>query len=1017
MTTGLEDAGIESYQKQLRRIVVAGAIVVVLVSVFGWVAYSRYLAAQQTWLEFGKRVTEIDTSLLRVVGRMGYGGFIHNYKNLVLRRDVPRYKPLIDGDIKELKRELVHLKSLLMVVENQQQVDIIMDTVFVYEKKYLLMLKLLEEGVSTEAIDQQIKVNDLSALTAIDALTKGIGKRTKEVEREALTAYQDARYFMFLGGAFVALSLLGALVIVVAYLRRIMNTHAASQALQARLDLLLDTAPDPMLSIDVKGCIQRCNRMAITFFGYSREDLIGRPIEDLIPQRFRNAHIQKRDGYIANPSDRVMGAGLNLTALTRDGSEPYVEISLSHSGEGAEKLASITIRDITARVKAEEAMLESKQQAEFANRAKSEFIANMSHEIRTPMNGVLGMLELMQRTPLNRQQTDYVSKALTAGKSLLGILNDILDFSKIAAGKMTLDPIEFDIEGMLAELGHILAGNHVSKPVELIFDRDSRLPNSLKGDRLRLMQVLINITGNALKFTEKGNVLVRLSLLEKDTSQVRLRIEVKDTGIGMTPGQQSRLFESFSQAEASTTRRFGGTGLGLTICKRLLELMESDLQVESQVNQGSRFYFDLTLPYVEKATQEANAALDISRYRLLVVDDSPILADIMEEGLTDKGWKLVKVNSALDALDAIETASQAADPFHAVLMDWSMPGMSGFEASLKIRANTALSHQPQIIMITGDEKALGDQVEASGKKPFDDLLTKPVTIQQLHNRLISRLQGQVESVPAESSDESTPLKGIKLLVVDDNVLNLEIAFELLSLCGAEVDTADCGIKGVEKATKVQAAYDLVLMDIQMPDIDGYEATKRIRALQGFSDLPIVAMTANASESDRQACLVAGMSDHVGKPIDLDKLVPLIQRHTGKCVDNQANSAEAEHKNNPETAEANQHPLTEPIKTILNRFGGKGDLAAKMCDRFSNEASLLTAKLDDAIQRKNLSEVTSVLHTFKGLAATLGALRLSKMAAALELLGKQGQWPSEDALNAFRELIPQSVTAMEELKFV
>ncbi len=690
----------------------------------------------------------------------------------------------------------------------------------------------------------------------------------------------------------------------------------------------------------------------------------------------------------------------------------------------ARRVIGINI-DITAQRNAEEKLRLAKEEADAANNAKSQFLANMSHEIRTPMNGVLGMLDLLKRTPLGQQQQDYLNKANSAARSLLGILNDILDFSKISAKKMTLDPTEFDWEDLLAELGVILAGNLKGKPVEVVFDRDWRLPDLMIGDRLRILQVLINLAGNALKFTEVGQVIIRLSLLEeKPDSTVVMRIQVEDSGIGMSEEQQAHLFQSFSQAETSTTRRYGGTGLGLVISKRLLELMGSDLHLESQLNKGSCFWFDLSLPFITRQLPNANQPHQlIVEHKVLVVDDSPLLVDLLAEGLTHKGWRVVKAQSGAAALKAIEDSDKSNDPFDVVLMDWNMLSMSGFEACQKIRSRKSHNVLPQIIMITAYERELINEMQDAGQKPFDQLIVKPVTIEKVHQLLLASVTAEQPTSLADAGDSSTPatLAGIKILLVEDNELNQQVASELLTLAGAIVSVASCGLEGVEKVLRQTESFDLVLMDIQMPDIDGLEATRRIRAQGSFSTLPIIAMTANASESDRLACLAAGMNDHIGKPFDMHKLVPLIRRYIGAGVGHEAACPSAEEQKAKEEQNAKEErvssaQLIEPVATILGRFSKNRELAARMRDRFGKEMEGLMKKMEAAIQAKSQNQLTSVFHSIKGVAATLGAVQLADVAAGLEAQSREGVWAAEESISSLKNLVDDSVLALARLNF-
>ena len=819
------------------------------------------------------------------------------------------------------------------------------------------------------------------------------------------------------------------------------RTQELSQSLKQNESILefknsiLTSSPLAVIATDIEGIITVFNPAAEKLLGYRADEMIGLKtaavFHDANEVAARAEEFSKEIGDSVTPGFDVLviKSRYNLpnehewTYIHKNQLRIPVLLSVTALRDAQGNINGYLgmASDISQQRLDKNNLIEAKIAADSANSAKSLFLANMSHEIRTPMNGVLGMLELVKRTPLNHQQKDYIYKAGVAARSLLGILNDILDYSKIAANKMTMDPIEFDLEAMLAELGIILAGNLGNKSVEIILDRDLHLPDTLVGDKLRLLQILINLAGNALKFTEKGHIVIRLVMLEKHESKILVRIEVEDTGIGMTQEQQEHLFESFTQAEASTTRRYGGTGLGLVICKRLLELMGSDLKLESKPNVGSRFWFDLALGYNGIGLQEAGLDEDAVQHKVLVVDDSTLIADLLHDGLTEKGWRAVKVNSASEALTAIEIAADAGDPFEVVLMDWSMPDMNGFEASRKIRETKTNSTLPQIIMITAHEKSLFNEVESAGEKPFDQLIVKPVTISQVDKTLRACVQNANSTGISPASDSVAPeksLTGVNILIVEDNELNRQVAFELLTLAGAFVDVAVCGTEGVAKVLR-EDPIDIVLMDIQMPDIDGYEATRRIRAHEKFSNLAIVAMTANASESDRQACLEAGMNDHIAKPFDMNKLVPLIKHYCGiQQLNENIRSAlpqpvsYSEGKENPPDDVA----LTESMSEILARFSGRRELAERMRDRFGNEAKRLLAKLDAAVNSKNLAELKSVFHSFKGVSATLGAIRLANVASNLESKTREGHWIPDEAIAQFRNLTNQSVSALEKIDF-
>ena len=564
----------------------------------------------------------------------------------------------------------------------------------------------------------------------------------------------------------------------------------------------------------------------------------------------------------------------------------------------------------------------------------------MSHEIRTPMNAVLGMLQLARQTDLNERQRDYLDKASSAATSLLGLLNDILDYSKIEAGKLVLEMLPFELEPLMQDLAVVLSGNQGDKDVEVIFDIDPELPSAVVGDRLRLQQILINLAGNALKFTARGHVLVSLRRLAHDAHLVRLRVLVADTGIGISAEQQQRIFEGFTQAEASTSRRFGGTGLGLFICKRLVDLMGGELRVESAPGSGSRFWFDLDLD---------------------VAHDQPLRAACPGAG---EPLRLL-----------VQAAMAEGRRYDVVLMDWRMPDLDGLSAAQLIRQLQGDLPPPMVIMITAYGREVLADARDHSAPPFVDFLTKPVTPKQLADSVLHALhgeQGAPANPPPRPVERTQRLRGVRLLVVEDNALNRQVAAELLSSEGARVALADGGLAGVQQVLEASVPFDAVLMDMQMPDIDGLEATRRIRADGRFAGLPILAMTANASLADREACLAAGMNDHVAKPIDKERLVLCLLGHLGRSGARGA----------PATA-ADAGELVEARGDIVGRFGGSLELIVQVLRRFVPDMQDLFAQLERQLGEGDVQGSAATLHTIKGSASTVGASALAGRASELE----------------------------------
>jgi signal transduction histidine kinase/DNA-binding response OmpR family regulator len=528
--------------------------------------------------------------------------------------------------------------------------------------------------------------------------------------------------------------------------------------------------------------------------------------------------------------------------------------------------------------------------AEQASLAKSQFLANMSHELRTPMNAILGMLQLLDGTELNDKQRSYTHNTASAARSLLSLLNDILDFSKVEAGKMTLDPRPFRTDQLLRDLSVILSSNVGSKTIEVLFDVEPAVPKALVGDDMRLQQVLINLGGNAVKFTEAGEVVIRLRLMATNGKRAFVEFSVRDTGIGIAPENQAHIFSGFSQAEASTTRRFGGTGLGLAICQRLVGLMGGTLQVDSVAGEGSNFHFTIPLQIAPSASAPDSTVLrhPLAAQKALVVDDNPVARTLLATMTRSLGWEVDVAEAGPQALAQVEAAQQAGTPYQVIFVDWRMPDWDGWETTRRIRAATP-GEGPLVLMVSANGRAMMAERTADEQALLNGFLVKPVTASMLLDAVMDAQAASATAAtganPAAPQVLSKPrrLDGMRLLVVEDNKINQLVAKGLLKQEGAEVTLADNGQLAVDLLLAQPDAFEAVLMDVQMPVMDGYEATRALRALPVFADLPVIAMTANAMASDREACLAAGMNDHVGKPFEIDHLVRTLQHFTGRTV--------------------------------------------------------------------------------------------------------------------------------------
>jgi len=687
---------------------------------------------------------------------------------------------------------------------------------------------------------------------------------------------------------------------------------------------ILETAPDGLLVVDAEGRITLVNAQIEELFGYPREELIGQPVELLVPERQREHHPVHRHHYLHAAVTRPMGAGLELYARRKDGAEFPVEIGLSPlpGREGEPPSVSASVRDISERKRAADALREAKERAEEATRTKSMFLANMSHEIRTPMNAIIGMAHLAQRTELSARQRDYIDKIHGAAISLLAILNDVLDFSKIEADKLEVERVEFSLDAVFDRVATVLGQRAADKGLALLFRVPGRVPRRMLGDPLRLTQVLTNLAGNAIKFTERGTIAVTVEPTGAGGEEIGLHFSVHDNGIGMSEEEAARLFQPFTQADGSTTRRFGGTGLGLTISKRLVELMGGRIWVDSAPDAGSAFHFTACFGALP-AAPEVVAATGAGR-RVLVADDHDGARAALAEALGDEGLRAEQAGTAQEALAAVRHAD-ALDPYALVFLDWKMPGMDGVEAARTLKADTGLRAPPAVVLMS----AFGHE-EIRGPLPADGFLGKPFSRTQLR-ALLAKLGAGSRAASAEvrsAGTRATDLAGLRVLLAEDNDANRQVAAELLAAAGVSVDVAENGREALERLRAQPAAYDAVLMDVQMPEMDGYAATRALREEPGLAGLPVIATTAHALAGERERCLAAGMNDHLAKPIDPEALYAMLRRW---CQPSRV-------------AKPTREELGRALRSLA-RLLGENDSAA--VDLFGSERARLRAGLGSA----------------------------------------------------------------------
>jgi CheY-like chemotaxis protein len=658
----------------------------------------------------------------------------------------------------------------------------------------------------------------------------------------------------------------------------------------------------------------------------------------------------------------------------------------------------------------------------------------MSHEIRTPMNAIIGLAHLALKTDLTAKQYDYLSKIRQSADALLRIINDILDFSKIEAGMLNMESIDFNLESVMGNLVNVISLAAEKKGLEFIFNIEPDVPLNLVGDPLRLEQVLINLSNNAVKFTEKGHIIIRVRYDDApdtpgangkvDSENVRLVFSVEDTGLGLSDKQKMRMFQSFSQADDSVTRKFGGTGLGLAICKRLVELMKGSIHMDSKQGVGSTFYFDAVFGRVAgRAEKPFIPPRHLKGLKVLVVDDNKVARLVISDMLENFSFEVHQAASAQESFVELENAAKNSRPFELVVMDWRMPEMDGVEASKRIKANASLSHIPSVIMLTAySREDIRKKAENVG---VDGFLSKPVNMSLLFDIIIDVLSKNKDSkkhlLAAEKSEEIPGLgsiRGATILLVEDNEINRQVATELLESEGIIVHIAVNGKKAVDKLTDPEFAgiCDLVLMDIQMPEMDGITATRKIRHLDmPVSKIPILAMTAHALAYEREKCIEAGMNDHIPKPIDPNMLFAALVEWIKPKAGAPVARPESPAKDTGSSALPDQLYGFD-LDAGLSRVAGNRALFRDLLFKFAAKQSQIMEDIQSAIAGHDFARASDIAHKIKGMAGNMGAMAVYNAAHELESVLKSNQITEiDDVLNRFSEEYKTAVDSIVTMK--
>jgi len=805
---------------------------------------------------------------------------------------------------------------------------------------------------------------------------------------------------------------------------------------------LIDHALDGIISMNAEGKILTWNPQASEIFGWAFEQVIGKYLVDLIiPLQYHEAHRQELIRFAQTKSGTITNKRLELTALHRDGHEFPVEISIIPIVQGDTYFFYGLVRDITQRQLAEQALRQAKETAEQATKAKSEFLATMSHEIRTPMNGVIGMTGLLLETDLAPQQRKFAQTVRSSGETLLKIINDILDFSKIESGKLEFEIIPFDLRTTLEDSLELLAETAGKKNLELVGLVGANVPTALRGDPGRLRQIFMNLTGNAIKFTSEGEVIVKITSVQETQDHVIIRVDIHDTGVGIPSDVLPKLFQPFSQADSSTTRRHGGTGLGLAICKQLVRQMSGEIGVENRLEGGSTFWF--TARFQKQpvlATSLAQTPVDLGNLRVCAVDNHLTSRQLLEQYFQCWNMEGALVENPKACLALLQQQAQKGTPFGLAILDMEMPDMDGFELAKLIKSDENLKDTRLILLTSFGRRGDATAAQHCG---FSGYLTKPIRKAQLQSCLetvmgLPQSDAHFAPQPLVTSHFLKDLQrqqAFRILVVDDHQVNQQLGVLMVERMGYRADLAGNGLEAIEAISRIP--YDLILMDCQMPEMDGYEATKQIRkaesvkreekgkssregldvkdkaevatmpdAFRLMSDhVPIIALTANAMQGDRDKCLQAGMDDYLSKPICpeelsniLAKWLPQPEIALSPTTATLEASTHAPTHDSPDSDFINHDTLAE-----LEILGGR-EFLQSMIQSFVEDALQCVTLIEQALDTQDLAKVQEAAHGLKGISKNMGANTLAQVALDLETACKAGE---ATFLSSFRSTIQES----------
>jgi PAS domain S-box-containing protein len=827
---------------------------------------------------------------------------------------------------------------------------------------------LLREGKSSRTFDADLRELRVRGAELSSVTGDAAGEEAHVARTELGTLVQEQ----------IALGLLGAMVAVgmALMLRRSVKRQSG------RFESLVRNSSDLITVVDALGLVTYQSPSISRLLGHDADDITGSPITELVHP---NDHEMVEAAFAAVEADD--GGMAELAFRVRHANGTWLKIEGTIRNLLTDKRVSgyvLNTRDVTERERAALELASARDEAMKASRLKSEFLASMSHEIRTPMNAVIGLNELLLGTELDTEQREYAAGVGSAAEGLLSIINDILDFSKVEAGRLELEIIDLDLAILMEDVVAIVGDAARSKHLELLAHAYPGLPSLVRGDPTRLRQVLLNLVSNAVKFTSEGEVVVRAKPVSDDGRRVVVRFEVSDTGLGIAPADQVRMFEAFSQADTSTTRRFGGTGLGLAIVRQLVELMGGKLGLDSEVDRGSTFWFELPFDHEGAQSAPTVAAPGFSSLRAMVVDDNATNRLILRQQLASWGLDPEEAEDAPTALERIRAAARTEGGFDFMILDLNMPGMDGLELARAIKADP--STRDAALFLLSSSGRIPNEVAA--EVGLAGSLAKPVRQSELFNCIVEGLHMTTDPNVSEPQAAASPPTGEVqelgvVLLVEDNMTNQLVATRMLAKLGYRADTATNGREALDAIAA--GSYDAVLMDCQMPEMDGYEATRELRRLEQHAGghLPVIAMTAAAMEGDREACLAAGMDDYISKPVRIEAISDAL----GRWV--RAASAA------PDASAASDGSSEEPVieqerlEVLRDLDSGDGDLLSLLVREYVEDGTRLLAALREALAEGDPHQVERNAHTLKGASANLGAARIVRIASRLEALGRAG----------------------------